>query len=197
MTVGFAIGNGISRAGFDLNRLDGRGVTIGCNMIYRHYQPDYIVGLDAEMKTILARYLESGGEKKWKFISRELDSQGRGWITLDGTRLCRINQINDGYNNNSGVMAAGYLAERLKCDTVYMIGIDFFRQVPGKDNDLFSGNAVFAPGIAHVFRRLSRNSPDTNFIRVGEINERDVEFYNSLDGYSFIEYEDFRDRGLS
>ena len=33
----FVIANGTSRVGFDLNKLNGKGDTFGCNALYRDY----------------------------------------------------------------------------------------------------------------------------------------------------------------
>jgi len=42
----FIIGNGVSRQGFDLEKLRGRGTIFGCNALYRDFTPDYLVAID-------------------------------------------------------------------------------------------------------------------------------------------------------
>jgi hypothetical protein len=45
----FIIGNGKSRAGLDLNVLRPYGTIFGCNALYRHFTPDYLVAIDDGM----------------------------------------------------------------------------------------------------------------------------------------------------
>ena len=42
----YCIGNGPSRKGFDLTRLQATGQTYGCNAIYRDFLPDFIFSVD-------------------------------------------------------------------------------------------------------------------------------------------------------
>jgi hypothetical protein len=190
-SVGFAIGNGTSRLGFDLNRLNGHGITIGCNTIFRQYSPDYVVGLDTIFHELLDAFYRFGGQKDWRVISRHLDNRGKGWVTIDDHVECAIVDINQGWNNNSGLMAAAYLSERLGCEKVYMLGIDFFLPVPEQENELTGGNAVFAPGVVYPFNKLAASNKETEFVRVGPIADYDVDFYNRLEGYTFVEYDEF------
>ena len=43
----YCIGNGPSRAGFDLTRLKATGQTYGCNALYRDFIPDFIFSIDS------------------------------------------------------------------------------------------------------------------------------------------------------
>ena len=45
----YCIGNGPSRAGFDLTRLKATGQTYGCNALYRDFMPDFIFSVDSKM----------------------------------------------------------------------------------------------------------------------------------------------------
>ena len=47
----YIIGNGPSRAGFDLNKLKATGQTYGCNAIYRDFMPDFIFSVDTKITT--------------------------------------------------------------------------------------------------------------------------------------------------
>ena len=186
-SVGFVIGNGLSRENFDLEKLNGHGVTIGCNGLYETYNPDFIVSLDGGQKH---RDAFAAGPS-WGFIDRYYDERVKGWVRLNGKTICGCIDINQGWNNNSGIMAAGYLAEILKLKTVYLLGIDFFLQVPGRDNDLISGNTPHASNVFYPFNKLPSNSPETKFIRVGPIAKYDREFYDKLEGFELIDYDEF------
>jgi len=51
----FVIGNGESRRGFDLNKLRSLGTTIGCNALYRDFDPDYLISVDRAMVEEICR----------------------------------------------------------------------------------------------------------------------------------------------
>lgn len=193
--VGFAIGNGASREMLDLNRLKGQGHTIGCNHLYKTWEPSYLVTLDTEITKEVKAVVAAQTPCKWRHITRMwIDGEGeirRTWLAVDGVAYCPISAINRGWNNNSGVMAAAFLSEVLKAEVVYLIGIDFFRPVPGKANDIYGINTPYAPGLMRVWDRLTSNNPQTEFVRVGEIHERDLEEYAKIDDMKFIEYKDF------
>ena len=193
-SVGFAIGNGLSREGFDLDRLRNNGTSIACNYIYNTWEPDYLVTLDTVPNQEIQDLIDYDWPRRWKWISRTRrnDTEWRMWQTLEGKPERPIVDINRGYNNNSGVMAAAYLSEILEVETVYMIGIDFFLQVDNRDNDIIAGNTYFASGIVNVWNMLAKSNPETKFIRVGPIADKDcVDCYDKLKGFTFIEYEDF------
>ena len=45
----YVIGNGPSRKGFDLKKLEATGQTYGCNALYRDFMPDFIFSVDTKM----------------------------------------------------------------------------------------------------------------------------------------------------
>lgn len=45
----FVLGNGTSRLKLNLPELRGRGTIIGCNALYREFEPDYLVAVDTKM----------------------------------------------------------------------------------------------------------------------------------------------------
>ena len=45
----FVLGNGTSRLRLNLPELRGRGTIIGCNALYREFDPDYLVAVDTKM----------------------------------------------------------------------------------------------------------------------------------------------------
>lgn len=49
MEKAFIVGNGITRQEFDLNKLTDKGVTFGCNALYRDYKSDYLIAIDPEI----------------------------------------------------------------------------------------------------------------------------------------------------
>lgn len=47
--LGFVIGNGVSRKHIDLDYISSKGVTYGCNALYRDLHTDYLIAVDAKM----------------------------------------------------------------------------------------------------------------------------------------------------
>jgi hypothetical protein len=191
--VGFAIGNGLSREFFDLDRLRGKGITVGCNYLYKHWAPDYLVTLDHGISETIGKMI-ADKPQPWKHLTRYYPDHDnkRTWLCCNGEPVKPLIEINQGFNNNSGVMAAAYLAEIKRVHTLYLLGIDFFLDVPGRANDLYSRNTRQSAGLSRVWNLLVERNPQTTFIRVGTIHDRDAMFYDTkLIGFDFIDYKDF------
>jgi len=179
MTSCYVIGNGFSRRDIDLTKLS--GTTIGCNEIYKTFVPDYLVALDIEPQ----KAITESGVKGFIFIAQ---NQQR-WLCRNGVPFVRMDDFLDGRNNNSGVVAAWFAAEILKCDKLFLIGFDFFRPVPRDDtrfhfngkrsNDITNGNYWVgpAPFISSSMERIAKEHPGCEVIRVGEIMDWDRQFY--------------------
>lgn len=189
--IGFVIGNGLSRAGYDLTRRDGHGTTLGCNGIYNDYQPDYVIGVDVGIKAQIHEAIESGYPRKWKFVTREFDVNTIVWITCDGEKIKKRCHVNGGLNNNSGVLAAAYAVEILGVTECYLLGMDFFRPTPSGVNDIYGGYHPGGSALMQCWNYMTKNNPQTRFVRVGEIHERDASAYKTLDGIKFIGYDEF------
>lgn len=67
MTRAFVIGNGQSRAGFDLQSLRPYGKIYACNAVYREFTPDVLVATD---RPIAEEIQKSGYALKNKFYTR-------------------------------------------------------------------------------------------------------------------------------
>lgn len=190
--VGFVIGNGTSRRGYNLRRLNGKGITVGCNYIYRDYSPDYVVAIDEPTVEDIKKELKVN-KHSWKFITRNYLDGRFWWLCADNEKIVRYAHINHRLNQNSGILAAYFLACTMAVKKLYLLGIDFFRQIPGAGNDIYSGNCAFQPRIHVGWNRLIEDHPDTEFIRVGPIPDIDREYYESLEGMTFISYKEFND----
>lgn len=194
MRRGFVIGNGPSRLGFDLERLRGNGITIGCNKLYRDFTPDYLVALDQDMRA------ELDALREWPFtyFSRGYDERKVVRLFYNGKPDIRFHNINGGWNNNSGVTAASLMVERIGVDELYLLGVDFFRVIPGSDtNDVYGIMTYPSRGIVFCYNRVAVENPQTRCFRVGPIPECDAEFYaNEVRGYTLISYEEFADKCL-
>ena len=56
----FIIGNGLSREGFNLESLRGKGTIFGCNALYRDFTPDYLVAIDDGIISEINHAIDTG-----------------------------------------------------------------------------------------------------------------------------------------
>jgi hypothetical protein len=65
MSIGFILGNGISRRDIPFSNLKLKGMIYGCNAIYREYTPDVLVATDPG----IGEYIQNSGySKKHRFF---------------------------------------------------------------------------------------------------------------------------------
>jgi len=168
--IGFAIGNGFSRVGYNLESLRGDDrLIVGCNYLYRDFTPDYIVSLDQRP----CEAIRNLKDRQFKWL--HLDNL---WLYLDDKPLIDIREINSFPGNNSGTIACSFLAKHLKCSTVYMLGFDFYLgQVPFMNNVPQSS-----------WNTMVKDFPGTRFIRVGPVTNKP--YFDALD-LEFISYQEF------
>lgn len=107
----FFIGNGGSRKDFDLNILLKRGTIIGCNALYRDFQPDILICQDAKM----ARELHNA-----KYTGLVLTGKGIG-INPPLSVQWRM-----GDARTSGVFGLNLINKILKPNKCYVLGIDAY-----------------------------------------------------------------------
>ena len=182
--LGFIVGNGTSRLAYDLEQLRGHGTIVGCNWLYRDFEPDVIVALDKDPVAVI----EAIEDRKFKFLTRNrkynimlLDGQDMGW---------KYEDVNRRRSFDSGIVGASYLAKIEKCKHVIMFGIDFYR---GNPHDRKAPNDVYSGRIRRGTRQeawniLFRDCPNTQFTRIGKIEEWDFDFYsNKIQGLKYKE----------
>jgi hypothetical protein len=189
MKIGFAIGNGPSRIDFDLHKLDGRGITVGCNWIFKDYYPDVIVAIDKVMKNEFIGMKD----RPFKWLTT---NQNHSMLLLDGEKAMPVIEVNRTVGKNSGIIACSYLSKKELCDRVYMLGFDFFRIHPGmKSNDIYHDHLCRYKNFHKAFNVLSDDCLNTEFVRVGPIVEEDVNYFHVMkDHFTFIGYPEFEER---
>lgn len=190
--VGICIGNGLSREDLDLKQFRYKGITAGCNDLYLDFEPDYLITLDHLVSRRIKWMLDRGVERQFQWVTRFIADDGSRFLTVDGLPVGRLDEVNDGFNNQSGILAAAFLVEVLKVTELWMVGIDFFRPVPNRKNDLYGVNGPYSDGIPYCWNLLAERNPQCTFFRCGEIQEYDKDFFrNKLQGFTFIEnFED-------
>ena len=115
----FIIGNGRSREGIDLNKLD--GVTIGCNALYRDFFPTCLFAIDGRMV---------------KEIKDSSFPDERFWARSG--RTTKMNEIKY-KGSNSGVVAFRH-AVNWGFGRIVMLGIDLRADATGSVNNIYTNS---------------------------------------------------------
>ena len=112
----FLIGNGKSREHFDLERLRTKGTIIGCNALYRDFDPDVLVAIDSKMINELNAAKSKVHEMNMIIITPHNRS-----AHLQESYLYKTGKF-----NTSGCFAMKLIAEKIKPSKCYMLGMDGF-----------------------------------------------------------------------
>jgi hypothetical protein len=167
----FLIGNGASRKDFDLNLLKGKGTIIGCNALYRDFEPDILICQDAKM-------------------ARELhDVQYPGLVLTGkgiGVQPAKHISWRAGRARTSGVFGLTFITKIMRPKACYVLGLD------GYDGNVYTGTKNYAKGPNKIGKIASQYAAAT----IGEtlvfnVNTRDTWEVLDNPNYKFISYKEF------
>jgi len=131
MKRAFIIGNGPSRAGFDLELLRGHGTIFGCNALYRDFKPDYLVAID---DPIIEEIKKSKFPKK-KFIE---PPENEKYEDPEYNRFSRV-------RSNAGVNAM-FEAIKMGYNELICLGFDFMVKDPKHAlGNVYQGTSSYGP----------------------------------------------------
>ena len=166
----FFIGNGASRKDFDLNLLRGKGTIIGCNALYRDFEPDILICQDAKMARELVDNQYSG-----------LVLTGRGI----GVRPKKMISWRVGDARTSGVFGLKFISSAMKPSICYVLGLD------GYPGNVYANtkNYIRAPIKMHKIANQYKSAIGN--MKVVNVNDRDTWDIVDNDNYSFISYKEF------
>ena len=175
----FLIGNGKSREHFDLERLRSIGTIIGCNAIYREFDPDILIAIDSKM---LNEINKSGYDTTRTMI---ITPHNRN-VALPNSFLWKSHRF-----NTSGAFAMRLVADVMRPERCYMLGMD------GYPGNMFDGTKNYAihtlknfSGVHKFYLEILQKSDKTVFINV---NEKDAwsPLSENTGSYSFMTYDLF------
>lgn len=201
--VAYIIGNGVSRKNFDLNKLIGNGTSLGCNALYRDFEPDYLIAIDHKMITEIVDYARNHGtpQNKKEYLDKHF------WVRHlpEGIEWHRILPPSRGWA--SGPTAALLAIETLLYDRVYLIGFDF-EGLPGKTeektfNNMYADTSCYQSVLSkETFYKnwvqqidvLLAEFPDVNMYRVQSESffiPEQLELRSNLRHITYQDFEDF------
>lgn len=171
MSLAFVLGNGVSRQGIDLSRLQSHGQIYGCNALYRDFTPDVLIATD---RPISEQIQHTGYALKNKFYTRK---------PLPQLGALRVPDQYWGFS--SGPLAAAIAAADQHSD-IYLLGFDMagindrFNNVYA-DSEFYkrsASNATYTGNWERQLITVMQDFPHTNFKRVfGAVTADVPEFY--------------------
>ena len=189
--LGFVIGNGESRLKYDLSILREQGLIYGCNALYKDFEPDLLISVDANM---VKKILKS-------------DYKGEVLYIGIGTRKFFLNRSHPenkpGMENfviNSRGFAAGPSAVWLmihyfpNIKIINLIGFDLYGK-NGKINNVYAGKddcyqpadsnaVVFRSWVEHL-AIIFKENPGVQFFRVGNMEDSVPEDWQDISNIQF------------
>ena len=188
MTIGFVLGNGISRQAIELRHLQKRGKIYGCNALYREFTPDVLVATD----TPIAKAIQ---ESKYAlthcfYTRRPIANLGAHVVPKEY------------FGYSSGPIAVS-LAAKDQNQRVYLLGFDMGPNETAKFNNIYAGTEFYKPvGASPTFtgnwlRQLCQvitNYPNTQFFRVCGVTTNRLADLEKLTNLHHQPMADFLDR---
>ena len=188
MGPAFVLGNGISRQQIDLNLLKTLGRVYGCNAIYREFEPDVLISLDAP---ISERIQHEGYSRTHTHYTRK---------PLPGTGAIRMAQQYFGYS--SGPAAVGQAALD-GARAIYLIGFDMGPNRTGRFNNIYadtefykksSANPTFTGNWVRQIRQIAKDFPKASFFRVVGDTTADLSDLRAIANMAHMPIADFQNR---
>jgi hypothetical protein len=165
--IAFVLGNGKSRLKLNLPSLKSRGTIIGCNALYREFDPDYLVAVDTKM---VNEIIASGYHKEhqvWTNPNKGIHSKKN------------INFFAPHKGWSSGPTAL-WFACNLGHKDVYFFGFDY-QGIDGRFNNVY----------ADTFNYKKSTDSATYFGNWLNQTERTIKEYKSINFFRVVEKETF------
>jgi hypothetical protein len=160
MSTAFVLGNGLSRAGIDLEFLQTKGKIYGCNALYREFTPDVLVATDRPIADAIQK---TGYANSNLFYTRHP-------IKKSGAK--KIPQ--ELWPYSSGPVALGIAAQNLH-SVVYLLGFDLGPTPDNKFNNIYADTDFYKTSksvptytenwIEQIIKIVNSN-PNIQFFRV-------------------------------
>ena len=155
--------------------------TYGCNVLYRDYMPDYLISMDWP---VVLEILENDIHHRTNFYTQ--DNANFNHMSVDEKE--RINWLKNMARRLDSGNSALEVALDHEYETIYIIGFDYNNddKLPnvyhGTKNYAVNSSVLAATSMANEWRnrlrKLVREYPDTNIIRVTNINNITIESQN-------------------
>jgi len=187
--VAFVLGNGTSRKGLNPFAIQQYGPVYGCNALYREFEPDYLVCVDAKMIIEVNKTGYQNTHEVWTNPNKAFQS------------FKNFNYFNPSKGWSSGPTAL-WLAAQHSYDRIYILGFDYKGLEDGRRlNNVYAdtlnykksheGATFFGNWLRQTVSVIKEN-PTTNFFRVIQADNYRPEELNKFDNLKTITVEDFK-----
>ena len=185
----FVLGNGVSRAAFEIPTLQKYGLVYGCNALYRTDTPDYLISVDPGM---VSEIVESGYHKTHKVWTNPRKH------TKD---IKGLNFFKPSLGWSSGPSAL-WLSAIHGNERVYILGFDYKGLDEGKKvNNIYAGTknyksenatATYFGNWLRQTCKVIKTHPKIEFIRVIQSDNYCPEELNIFENFTTITTDEFR-----
>ena len=198
MKISFCIGNGTSRADFDLTTLT-QGPTYGCNLLVESFSLDNTIVCD---KAVLIHLMGQGYQNRTNLYTR-LEWQK----TIDDKRLQVLPQgyspvdhkYDEERNWSSGIYAV-WLAVQQNADVVVMLGYDLWSNNVTNNNvyiesSFYKTTPVDPAAWIHQLARIFTLYPHTSFVQIQPPDWKVPTEWEQIDNFSLDSYKGLEELG--
>jgi len=190
MSTAFVLGNGTSRKPIKLDHLREWGKIYGCNALYREFEPDFLVAVDAKMIVEIC-------ENNWQLHHQVWTNPNKNMEKFKGLNFFKPSQ---GWSSGPTAL---WLATSHQHTTLYMLGFDYVGTAEGKLNNMYGSTRNYRkntdPATYHGnWQRQTgiviQKNPKNQYIRVVSDDGLgyQAEDFKKYRNYSEITVSDFR-----
>lgn len=187
---GFVLGNGTSRRDIDLVKLKQYGKIYACNAIYREFDPDYLIAVDAKM------VLEIDRKNYQKQNPNVWTNPNKAYRKLEG-----FNYFRPSKGWSSGPTAL-WLASQHGYKTIYILGFDYTGLNEGKlVNNMYAGTpnykkindtATYYGNWLRQTKTVIQENSKINYVRVIAPDNFQPGELNSFSNFNTITIDSFK-----
>jgi hypothetical protein len=184
----FVLGNGISRKGIDLEKLHEFGTIYGCNALYRHFEPDYLIAVDVKMVNEICK-------SRYQLTHEVWTNPNRSFSKLHG-----LNYFHPSKGWSSGPTAL-WLASQHEYETIYILGFDYKGIDDGKKfNNIYadsmnykrsSDSATFFGNWLRQTKTVVQQHPHIKYKRIILPENYCPEELNKINNFTTVFRQDF------
>jgi hypothetical protein len=189
-SYGFVLGNGTSRNAISLENLKELGKVYGCNALYREFDPDYLVAVDAKM------ILEIDKNKYQMRNPNVWTNPNKAFKRIEG-----LNYFKPSKGWSSGPTAL-FLASQHNHSAIFILGFDYKGLENGKRvNNVYAGTlnykkttdaATYYGNWLKQTATVIKNNPQITFYRVIALDNFQPQELNKFSNLKHITVEDFK-----
>lgn len=185
----FVLGNGKSRLNLNLDSLKSRGTIIGCNALYREFEPDFLVAVDVKM---VNEIISAGYQKTHQVWT----NPNKGIISKSG-----VNFFAPHKGWSSGPTALWFACTQGH-KNIYIFGFDY-QGLDGKFNNVYadtfnykksSDSATFFGNWLNQTEKTIKEYRTINFFRVAETGSFIPDKLRNLPNLQHISFRDFENK---